>query len=180
MTCSVLVMASVAVAGCSSRSVVGGPGSTATTDASAPTSGSSGSSPTTSGSPAPAVDLPVTDAVRAQLVASAASLNSIPVAEFSGLASGLTYYGLDKLTNIHWAAARLVAAPSSDPSSPTRAQVSTQDDGSYYLFQQPQGGSWTAYADGNVGPATPCPVTVPPAVVAAWGWPAGSCRPNGI
>ena len=110
-----------------------------------PTTTSSGPTATTSGSSAPATDLPVTDAIRAQLVASAAGLNNIPVAEFTGLAPGLTYYALDRETNIYWAAARLVAAPTSDPSSPSRAQVSTQDDGSYYLFQQPQGGPWTAY-----------------------------------
>jgi hypothetical protein len=173
-----VVVAASVTAGCSTTST-GQPGSTTTT-AIRPTTTSSVSTPTTSGSSAPATDLPVTDAIRAQLVASAAGLNNIPVGEFTGLAPGLTYYALDRETNIYWAAARLVAAPTSDPSSPSRAQVSTQDDGSYYLFQQPQSGPWTAYADGNGGPATPCPVTVPPAVAAVWGWPVGSCRPAGI
>ena len=124
--------------------------------------------------------MPVTDQVRSELVAAAAGLQNIPVAQFSGLAPGLTYYGLDKTTGIYWAGARLVAAPSSDPSNPTQAQVSTQDEGSYYVFQKPSGGPWTAYAAGNTGPGTACPVTIPPGVLQVWGWPAGSCRPNGV
>ena len=115
------------------------------------------------------MNVQVTDAVRTQLVAAAAGLNSIPVAEFTGLAPGLTYYALDKETNIHWAGARLVPAPSPNPSSPTQAQISSQDAGSYYIFQQPMGGQWIAYAAGNTGQGTPCSITVPPAVIAVWG-----------
>jgi hypothetical protein len=126
------------------------------------------------------VNVPVTKAVRAQLVAAAAGLNSIPVAEFSGLAPGLTYYALDKETNIYWAGARLVPAPAPVPSSPTQAQISSQDAGAYYLFQQPSGGPWTAYPAGNTGPGTTCPVAVPPAVLKVWEWPTGSCRPSGV
>jgi hypothetical protein len=106
-------------------------------------------------------------------------LNDIPVSEFSGLAPGLTYYALDQSTGTYWAGARLVAAPSSDPSNPTRAQVSTQDEGSYYVFRRSGGGTWTAYAAGNTGPGSACPVTIPPAVLQVWGWPAGGCRPDG-
>jgi hypothetical protein len=125
--------------------------------------------------------VPITDQVRSELVAAAAALQNIPVAQFSGLAPGLTYYGLDKTTATYWAGARLVAAPTSDASQPpTQAQVSTQDEGSYYVFQKPSGGTWTAYAAGNTGPGTVCPVTLPPVVLQVWGWPAGSCRPNGV
>ncbi len=46
-------------------------------------------------------------------------------------------------------------------SDPSQAQISSQDAGSYYVFQQPSGGSWTAYPAGNTGPGTTCPVTVP-------------------
>jgi hypothetical protein len=181
----VLVMAgALALTACSSSST------TATTTSGATGSGTTGtvpSSTTTSGAPsttsaasAQAANVPVTDQVRSELVAAAAALQNIPVAQFSGLAPGLTYYGLDKTTGIYWAGARLVAAPSADPSNPTQAQVSTQDEGSYYVFQKPSGGSWTAYADGNTGPGTPCPVAIPPAVLQVWGWPADSCRPSGI
>jgi hypothetical protein len=113
------------------------------------------------------------------LVTAASALNNIPASEFSGLAPGLTYYALERSTGTYWAGARLVAAPSSDPANPTRAQVSTQDEGSYYVFKRVGGGSWTAFAAGNTGPGTTCPVTIPPAVLEVWGWPAGSCRPSG-
>ena len=85
------------------------------------------------------VNQPVTDQLRAQLVAAGAALNSIPVAEYTGLAPGLTYYAYDSATQTYWAAARLVPAPTSDPSNPSRAQVASQDEGSYYLFRQPRG-----------------------------------------
>lgn len=181
---ALVAVSALAMAACSSSS---GTATTTTTGGSAGTTGSVSSTTTTAGSPtttsaasATAANVPVTDQVRSQLVAAGAALQNIPVAQFSGLAPGLTYYGLDKATGIYWAGARLVAAPSSDPAKPTRAQVSTQDEGSYYVFQKPAGGSWTAYAAGNVGPATACPVTVPPAVLQVWDWPTGSCRPRGI
>ncbi len=167
------------LAGCSSPSSSGQ--STTTTSAAATsttTQHGGGSSTTTTGS-SQAVNLPVTDQIRSQLVTAGAALNNIPASEYSGLAPGLTYYALDKASNTYWAAARLVPAPSSNPSNPTRAQVASQDAGSYYLFSQPRGGAWTVYAAGNTGQSTPCPVTVPAAVVAVWGWSAGGCRPAG-
>jgi hypothetical protein len=149
-----------------------GGGGSSTTSASAPS--------TTSAPSSKAANVAVTDQVRSELVSAAAALQQIPVAQFSGLAPGLTYYGLDKTTATYWAGARLVPAPTADGSNPSQAQVSTQDEGSYYVFQKPSGGTWTAYAAGNTGPGTVCPVTVPPAVLQVWGWPAGSCRPNGV
>jgi hypothetical protein len=172
-----VVAGSLALAACSSSS------STSTTTTGAGGSGSSATSasttPTTSAISAKAANVPVTDQVRSELVAAAAALQHIPVVQFSGLAPGLTYYGLDKTTATYWAGARLVAAPTADASNPTQAQISTQDEGSYYVFQKPSGGTWTAYPAGNAGPGTVCPVTVPPAIVQVWGWPAGGCRPNG-
>jgi hypothetical protein len=178
------MVGALALAACSSSSTT----STTTTNSPTTTSGTStassttvaGSPSTTSAATATAANVPVTDQVRSELVAAAAALQDIPVVQFSGLAPGLTYYGQDKTTGTYWAGARLVAAPSSDPSNPTRAQVSTQDEGSYYVFSKPSGGAWTAYAAGNVGPGTACPVTIPPAVLQVWGWPAGSCRPSGV
>jgi hypothetical protein len=170
-----LAMTGLMMAGCSSSA---SPGSTTSTSSTAVAPAST--STTTSTSSSRAANLPVTDQIRSQLVAAGADLNSIPVAEYTGLAPGLTYYALDKESGTYWAGARLVPAPSSDLSSPTRAQVASQDAGSYYLFSQPKGGSWTAYAAGNVGPGAPCPVTVPAEVIVVWGWPAGSCRPAGV
>jgi len=136
-----------------------------------------GTAPTTS---TPAVNVPVTDQIRARLVAAGAAVNSIPVSQYTGLAPGLTYYGFDKVTMTYWAGARLVPATTADNSAPSQAQVSSQDAGSYYVFKEPKGGSWTAYAAGNTGPNTPCPIAVPNDVVHIWGWPAGACRPSGV
>ncbi len=181
---ALVVAGALALTACSSSSTT--PTTTAgvtgngTTGTGSSTPSGAGSSSTTSAASALAANVPVTDQVRSELVTAAATLQNIPAAQFSGLAPGLTYYGKDKTTGIYWAGARLVAAPSSDPSNPTQAQVSTQDEGSYYVFQKPTGGPWTAYAAGNTGPGTTCPVTIPPAVLQVWGWPANGCRPNGI
>ncbi len=179
---ALLVTSSLAIAGCSGTS---SQPSAATSDTSPrPTTQTTASPPTSMTVPpatAPssqASNAPISDAIRSQLVAAGAALNNIPVSEYSGLAAGLTYYAIDRTTNTYWAAARLVPVPSSDPATPTRAQVASQDDGSYYVFSQHRGGSWTAYAVGASGPASPCPVTLPPQVLEAWGWPMGSCRPE--
>jgi hypothetical protein len=172
----VVVAGALALAACSSTST------TSSTSSTSRTTGATGSSTTSStgARPATAINVPVTDEVRSELVSAGSALNNIPASEFSGLAPGLTYYGLDRSTGVYWAGARLVAAPSSDPSNPTQAQVSTQDEGSYYVFRQSPGGGWTAYASGNTGQDTPCPVTIPAAVLQMWGWPPASCRPNGV
>jgi hypothetical protein len=177
MAGALMVVGSIVLGACSTASTTS---TTTTSGGGGSSTTSAGSSSTTSAASALAANVPVTDQVRSELVTAAAALQSIPVAQFSGLAPGLTYYGQDKTTGIYWAGARLVAAPSSDPSNPTQAQVSTQDEGSYYVFQKPSGGAWTAYAAGNTGPGTACPVTIPPAVLQVWGWPAGGCRPSGI
>ncbi len=168
---------SLGLAACSSSS------STPTTTTGAggdSTSTTSPGSPSNTSSSATAANVPVTNQVRSELVAAAAGLQQIPVGQFTGLAPGLTYYGLDKTTATYWAGARLVPAPTPDGSAPSQAQISSQDEGSYYVFQKPSGGTWTAYPAGNTGPGTVCPVTVPAAVLQVWGWPAGSCRPNGV
>ena len=171
----VLVVGSLALAACSSSSTT-----TSTTAAGGITATTGGPSSTTASASATATNLPVTDQIRTQLVAAASELQGIPAAQFSGLAPGLTFYALDKTTGIRWAGARLVAAPVPEGANPSQAQVSTQDEGSYYVFQQPAGGPWTAYAAGNTGPGTACPVTIPPGVLQVWGWPAGGCRPHGV
>lgn len=174
-------MGSLVLAGCSSspsatnRSTTTRPPATISAPSSA-----TGTSPTSlATASAGATNVVVTDQIRAELLAAGAGVNDIPVAQYTGLAPGLTYDALDRATATDWAGARLVPAASSDPSSPTQAQVASQDDGSYYIFTRPEGGSWTAHAAGASGPESPCSVTIPPAVVAAWGWPPGSCRPPG-
>jgi len=172
---TVSIGAAVLVASLTAASCSGSPQSTTGTTT---TSVSAHSGPPTSARPT-AVNLVVTDAIRQQLVAALAASISVPPSEYTGLAPGLTYYALDKATDTHWAAAKPVPAPSSNPSSPTRAQVSSQDEGAYDVFSQPAGGSWTVHATGNAGQSPPCGVTIPPQVLRVWGWAPGSCRPVG-
>ena len=126
-------------------------------------------------SPTGAENLVLTDAIRAQLVAAAAKLNGLPASAYLGLVQGDSYYGFDPATNTYWAGAALNPSPSSE-----RAQVSVQDDGGYYIFEEPAGGSWTASAEGMAGiGGSTCSVHIPPALVALWHWPAGACHPGG-
>jgi len=143
-----------------------------TTSAAPPTSASA----STSTSAPAAENLALTDPVRAQLVAAAARLNGLAASAYLGLVKGESYYGFDPATNTYWAGGALDPSPSSQ-----RAQVSVQDDGGYYVFEEPAGGSWTASSEGLAGiEGAKCSVHIPPALVALWHWPAGACHPTGI
>jgi len=136
------------------------------------TSASAAASP----SPTGPENLALTDPVRAQLVAAAAKLNGLPASAYVGLVKGESYYGFDPATSTYWAGGALDPSPSSE-----RAQVSVQDDGGYYVFEEPAGGSWTASSEGMAGiDGATCSVHIPPALVALWRWPAGACHPSGI
>ena len=140
--------------------------------ASASLSPSPSPSPSTTG----AENLALTDPIRAQLVAAAAKLNGLPASAYIGLVQGESYYGFDPATNTYWAGGALDPSPSSQ-----RAQVSVQDDGGYYIFEEPAGGSWTASAEGLAGVGgTTCSVHIPPALVALWHWSPGACHPAGV
>jgi len=118
-------------------------------------------------------NLAVTNALRAELLKAGAAIHSLPVTDYTGLAPGRTYYAYDPTTSTYWAGAALVPSTSSTP-----AQVSVQDDGSYLLFRRQAGGSWSVYSVGmTLIPGGKCPVTVPAAVLSAWGWAPGTCRP---
>lgn len=159
-----MAVAAVALGGCSAApNTTGGPATTSTTAQRTSATG--------------AANLLVTNAVRAQLLTVGAAFHGAPVSEYKGLAPGLTYYAIDRTTGTYWAGAKLVPAPSSDPNSPTQAQVASQDDGAYTVFSHHPGGSWHAYDTGATGQDTRCPVTIPSDVLKVWGWPAGTCRP---
>lgn len=119
------------------------------------------------------VNLPVTDAIRAELViAAAATTNGIPASEFGGLLPGRTYYAYEPDHQMYWAAAGLVPGPS------LRSQVATQDAGSYFIFRRAEGGSWTAFVDGaGVNRDQGCPGGLPAAVQSIWQWQTGICSP---
>jgi hypothetical protein len=147
----------------------------ATTTASA-TATSAAPPASATASPPGAENLALTDPVRAQLVAAAARLNDLPASAYLGLVKGESYYGFDPATNTYWAGGALDPSPSSQ-----QAQVSVQDDGGYYIFEKPAGGSWTASSEGMAGiEGATCSVHVPPALVALWHWPPGACHPAGI
>jgi hypothetical protein len=173
---TVSIGAAMLVVSLTAVSCSGSPQSSTTTTSASSVSAQGG--PTTEAGPT-AVNLTVTDAIRQELVAALAATINVPPSEYTGLAPGLTYYALDEATGTHWAAAKPVPAPSPDPNSPTQAQVSSQDEGSYDVFSQPAGGSWTVYATGNAGQGASCGVTIPPQVLVVWGWTPGSCRPAG-
>src|SRR5579862_9126073 len=125
--------------------------SSASQPAAAPTTSPASATSTAapaSASPSPTGDenLVLTDAIRAQLVAAAAKLNGLPASAYVGLVHGRSYYGFDPATNTYWAGGALDPSPSSQ-----QAQVSVQDDGGYYIFEEPAGGSWTASAEGLAG-----------------------------
>jgi hypothetical protein len=119
----------------------------------------------------PPLNLPVTDAIRAQLLDAGASLKGLPASDFTGLAPGLTYYAYDPNTRIYWAGAHLVPSPTS-----YEAQVSDQDSGTYTLFQQPKGGAWLAYRDGG-SRSSGCPAPLPSEILGLWQWNPDICRP---
>ena len=148
----------------------------AATSTAPPASASHSSSPSPSPSTTSAENLTLTAPIRAQLVAAAAKLNGLPASAYLGLVHGESYYGFDPATNTYWAGGALDPSPSSQ-----QAQVSVQDDGGYYIFEEPAGGSWTASAEGLAGiGGTTCSVHIPPALVALWHWSPGACHPAGI
>ena len=121
---------------------------------------------TTSRSASGTRNLPVTSAVRAELLKAGAAAHMLPATDFTGLAKGLTYYAYDPADGLYWAGARLVPSPSSQ-----RAQVSVQDDGAYDVYTKTPGGAWTAYHDGlGTVPGTVCAIVVPMAVRTVWAW----------
>jgi len=84
-----------------------------------------------------AKNLPLTSAVRAQLVAAGAAYHGLAASDFTGLAPGTAYYALDVTTSTYWAGASLVPSPNS-----YEAGVVVQDDGGYLIFHRPANGAW--------------------------------------
>ena len=123
------------------------------------------------------VNLPMTDAVRAELIQAGAALTGRPASEFRELRPGYTYYAFDPnpVNTYYWAAAQLWNPTTEE------AAIQLQDQNSYMVFRkgaQP-GTTWLPIAVGY-GPIRagkqPCPV--PQAVRDVWAWPAGTCYPG--
>jgi hypothetical protein len=140
-----------------------------------PTTPGTAATPATTSVPS-AQNLQVTNDIRAQLLAAGAAAHGLAASDYLGLRPGETYYAVDA-TGVHWAGAGLEPSPSSLP-----AQVASQDDGAYLLFEQPVGEAWRVFDVGlaGVGGTPSCPIAVPAAVLALWGWPPAHCRPAEI
>lgn len=171
------VLVAAALAACGSASPVARRASSTTAAAGASSGGrSSGSASTTGGSGSgagQAENLPVTSSVRAELLGAGATLHSLPSSDYTGLVPGTTYYARDLRSGDLWAGAGLVPAANSYD-----AGVRNQDEGAYMILTRPPNGTWHGWETGLTGgPPGPCPVTVPSAVLAVWGWAPGTCYP---
>jgi hypothetical protein len=136
------------------------------------------SAPTASASSASgASDLTLTTTVRAQLVYAKAAENHLPDSAYTGLGKGTAYYAVDNATGIFWAGASVVPSRHS-----IRAQVSSQDEGGYNIFEMKPGGSWQIFDAGLDGPdprtGAACPVKIPSDVLVIWHWQPNSCDPT--
>lgn len=122
-----------------------------------------------------AQNLPLTDDVRAALVAAAAATRHLKSSDFVGLRPGESYYAYDPATQTYWAAGGLVPV-----AGDTNAEVSTQDDGSYILFHRQGSTGWQANDVGMSGipNGAPCDLAPPTEILTLWGWPPHSCRPG--
>ena len=127
-----------------------------------------------SGAPV-AKNLVVTPAIRHSLFVALAAFHQLPRKDYVRLDPGMTYYALDVTSKTYYAASGIV------PSSKSlQAQVGAQDDGGYQLLTRAQDAKrWTIYDDGlGGGDGAKCPITIPSAVLAVWGW-TQKCAPPG-
>jgi hypothetical protein len=111
--------------------------------------------------------------IRAELVAAGAHVHRLTSKDYVGLVKGETYYAYVPAQGNYWAGAGLDPSPNSLP-----AQVGSQDDGAYMLFERHGHGAWRVWESGIPGdPQFKCPVKVPAAVVKVWQWKPGTCNP---
>ena len=134
-------------------------------------------SPTPSTSPVSgATNLSLSQDLRRQLVHAKAVEVKVPDSAFTGLAKGTAYYALDNSTDIYWAGASVVPSRHS-----IRAQVASQDEGGYNIFELQPGGTWQIFDTGLDGPdprsGAQCPVQIPDAVLLVWHWALNTCDP---
>jgi hypothetical protein len=165
-----LLTGAVALTACAGNSTTTVTKTTTVVSTAVATTSSSGSS--TAAQPK-VENLVVDQTLRSQLVAAGAAMHQLPSSDYTGLIKGETYYAYDPTTGVYWAGAGLVASNTS-----LKAQVGDQDDGAFLDFERPVSGAWRAYPAGIPGNSNySCAVTVPPAVLAVWGWPSGTCHP---
>lgn len=170
---AVAFVAIALAAGCASGSSGGSatpqPTVTVTHTVTAPPSPSA--SPTTG-----ATNLELTPEIRAQLVHAKAVETHLRDSAFTGLYKGSAYYALDNETGIYWAGASVVPSHHS-----IRAEVYSQDEGGYNIFELEPGSPWQIYDAGLDGPdpreGAQCPIKIPADVLAVWHWAPNTCDP---
>ena len=116
--CALTAGAIIAAAGCGSSTSTTASGVTRTQTVTVTTTGTTGTAtPATS-----AQNLPVSDALRQQLLIAGARATALPASDFAGLVPGRTYYAYDPASSTYWAGAELAAARSAPsmcrPASP--------------------------------------------------------------
>ena len=130
--------------------------------------------PATAHADADPVNLPLTDAVRTDLVQAGAVLTGRPASGFIGLREGESYFAEDPANGVQWAAAALQANPGQE----WRHHASRPEQLHVLHEGGPPGRDWVPTAIG-FGPIPAgeerCPV--PENVRALWGWPSGKCYP---
>jgi len=171
--CALTAGAIVGAAGCGSSTSTTTRTVTQTQTVTVTTTGTTTTGTTTTATSAK--NLPVSDALREQLLIAGARANSLPPIDFAGLVPGRTYYAYDPASNTYWAGAQLIATANS-----AAGHAAVINEGAYLLFTKPVGGSWRVYRVGMTGAyGEGCPVDVPAGVLAVWGWAPGSCKAPG-
>ena len=164
----------IAAAGCGSGGSSGSsaPGSTQPSTSTPISSAPVGSVTTTAPKPR-AQNLVIDNKIRAQLVAAGAAVHKLTPKDYLGLVKGETYYAYVPAQGTYWAGAGLDPSPKSLP-----AQVGSQDDGAYMVFERHGDGPWRVWEAGIPGdPQFTCAVKVPESVLKVWEWKAGTCNP---
>ena len=169
--CALTAGAIIAAAGCGSSTSTTASGVTRTQTVTVTTTGTTGTATTATS----AQNLPVSDALRQQLLIAGARATALPASDFAGLVPGRTYYAYDPASSTYWAGAQLVAAANS-----AAGHAALINEGAYWLFAKSGSGSWHAFRVGMTGArGEECPVNVPAGVLAVWGWRADTCKAPG-
>jgi hypothetical protein len=112
----------------------------------------------------------ISDYVRAQLLVAEAKAANLPKTAFAGFERTEEHFSYDGSTKTFWGGAQMVANTNA-----AKAKQALTGAGSYLIFsRQDKAKNWKVYKTGLGA----CPVQIPAAVLTAWSWPAGTCRPG--
>ncbi|HVV75488.1 MAG TPA: hypothetical protein VHC43_05580 [Mycobacteriales bacterium] len=170
------LVVAIAAVGCST-----GSGGSARPQPTVTVSASDSFAPLASETPTPsprsgASNLFLTQPLRQALIHAKAQEVHVSDSAFVSLYKGSAFYAIDHDTGTYWAGASVVPSRHS-----IRAQVSSQDEGGYNIFELKPGGTWQIFDTGLDGPQAreggQCPVKIPSDVLAVWHWAPKTCDP---